>query len=77
MKAEFLFVSLNLNTIVQENTPETCHFINDAKKQGSLNCLSVKTRLLCAPQLTFLATRLVATASMYQKILWFFSSSAF
>jgi len=24
MKANFLFVGLNLNTIVQEKTPETC-----------------------------------------------------
>jgi len=26
MKAKFLFVGLNLNTIVQEKTPETCTF---------------------------------------------------
>jgi len=26
MKTDFLFVGLNLNTIVQEKTPETCTF---------------------------------------------------
>jgi len=26
MKADFLFVGLNLNTIVQEKKPETCTF---------------------------------------------------
>jgi len=26
MKADFLFVGLKLNTIVQEKTPETCTF---------------------------------------------------
>jgi len=26
MKEDFLFVGLNLNTIVQEKTPETCTF---------------------------------------------------
>jgi len=26
MKANFLFVGLNLNTVVQEKTPETCTF---------------------------------------------------
>jgi len=26
MKAKFLFVGLNLNTYVQEKTPETCRF---------------------------------------------------
>jgi len=26
MNADFLFVDLNLNTIIQEKTPETCTF---------------------------------------------------
>jgi len=26
MKADFLFIGLNLNTIVQKKTPETCTF---------------------------------------------------
>jgi len=37
MKADFSFVSLNLNTIVQEKTPETCaRFMDDALKTGSV-----------------------------------------
>jgi len=40
-------------------------------KQGALRYLNVETRLLCSLLLKFLATRLVATASIYQKISWF------
>jgi len=33
MKADFSFVSLNLNTIVHKKTPETCaRFMDDALK---------------------------------------------
>jgi len=46
------------NAIVQEKTPETCTFHGWCFKLG-----------WCFPLLKFLAMRLVATASIYQKIL--------
>jgi len=41
------------------------------QKQVALKYLNVETRLLFAPLINFLAMRLVATASIYQKILRF------
>jgi len=37
MKADFLFVGSNLNTIVQEITPEICNIMDD-----TLNTRSIK-----------------------------------
>jgi len=72
MKADFVFVYLNLNTIVQEKKPETCTFHGwYFKNKEHHKYLNVGTRLLFTPILKFLSTHLVATASIYQKILWF------
>jgi len=58
MKADFLFVGLNLNTIVQEKTLETCTFHGWCfKNKDHYKYLNVETRLLFSPAL---ATRLVA-----------------
>jgi len=61
MKADFLYVGLNLDTIVQEKTSETCTFngwcfIN--KKHSKY--LNVKSRLFSPALIKFLATCLVA-----------------
>jgi len=58
MKANFLFVSSNPNTNVQEKTPEICTFHGWCFKNKKY--LNVETRLLFSPALIkFLATRLV------------------
>jgi len=75
LKADFLFVELNLSTNFQAKTPETCTFHGLCfKKKKHQKYLNVETRLLFSPDLmNILATRLVGgcTASIYQNILWF------
>ena len=71
MKADFLFVGLNLNTIVQEKMPETCTFHGWCLK--TKEHLNFETRLFFSALLKFLATRLVANAGSYQQMLGFVS----
>jgi len=60
MKANFLFVGLNLNTDVQEKTPVTCTFHGWWFKNKEHQKCNVETRLLfSAALIKFLATRLV------------------
>jgi len=70
MKEVFLFFDLNLNTIVQEKTLETCMFHGWCFKTRSIKIFKCWNSVLLS-LLKFLATRLVATASIYQTILWF------
>jgi len=71
MKADFLFVGLNLNTVVQEKMEETCTFHRWCfKSKENWKYLNVETRLLLAiPKKSGYAPG--CTASIYQKILWF------
>jgi len=73
MKANFLFVGLNLNTNVQEKTPETCTFNGWwFKNKEHQKCLNVETQLLfSAALIKFLATRLVPLLVIHQNILCF------
>jgi len=73
MNTNFLFVGLNLNTIVQEKTPKTCTFhgwcFENKKHQKYIN---VETRLLFSPALIkLIGYALGFTASIYQKKLCF------
>jgi len=62
MKADFLFVGLNMNAMIQEKTPEISTFhVWSFKNKEHQKYLNVETRLLFSPPLIkFLATRLVA-----------------
>jgi len=66
MKADFLFAGLNLNTIVQEKTPETSTFHGWCFKNKH-KYSNVETRFLFSPILKFLATRLFATGSVSKR----------
>ena len=67
MKSNFLFVGLNLNTIVQEKKPEACTFHGWCfKNKEHQKYLNVETRLLFSPALIkFLATPLVPLLVQY------------
>jgi len=65
VKADFLFVSLNLNRIVQKKKyQKKAHFMDDALKTRAIIYLNVETWLLFAPLSKFLATRLTATRTI-------------
>jgi len=68
MKTDFLFVGLNLNTIVQEKTPKPCTFhgccFKNKKHQKYIN---VKTRLLFSPALIKLIGMRLVPLQVYTK----------
>jgi len=73
MKANFLFVGLNLNTNVQEKTPETCTFHGWCfKNKEHQKYLNVETRLLfSAALIKFLATGLIPLLVYTKRSFWF------
>jgi len=76
MKADFLFVGLNLNTYVQEKTPETCTFHGWCFKKEHEKYLNVEIRLVVvfpSPN-KILATRLDALLVLLKDLVvcfWF------
>ena len=63
MKADFLFVGLNINTIIQKKKrQEKAHFVDDALKSSGNIYLNVDVVVVCliaTPLWKFLATRLL------------------
>ena len=73
MKANFLFVGLNLNTIVQEKTAETFTFHRWCfENKEHYKYLNVKTRLFSPALIKISGYALGCTAGIYQKI-WYLS----
>jgi len=49
MKADFIFVGVNVNIIIQKKTPEKAHFMDEGLKIKGIKYFNVETRLLFAP----------------------------
>ena len=49
MKICFSLAGLNLNTVVQEKTPDNAHFMDDVLKTKGIKYLNVETWLLFVP----------------------------